>query len=33
MQLVEYCSIYSDTIGNDLDPKTVCSVDIGCINM
>ena len=33
MQLVEYYNIYSDTLGSDLDPKTVHSVDIDCINM
>ena len=33
MQLVEYYSIYRDAIGNDLDPKAVYIVDIGCINM
>ena len=33
MQLVEYYSIYSDTIGNVFDPKTVYNAYIGCINM
>ena len=33
MQLVEYYSIYNDTIGNDHDPKTMYSVDMSCIDM
>ena len=33
MQLVDYYSIYRDTIGNDLAPKTVYIIDIGCSNM